>query len=87
MLIQQRLYRLAVGGLLPLLGEWLCQLAENSPGEKLLLVAHSYGATLTPRLAMDNPECVSAMLLMAGGSDPELSSPRWYNHLINIAPF
>ncbi len=69
------------------LGDWLCELAASSPKKKLVIVGHSYGATLTPRLAMDHPDCVSAMLLLAGASNPDLAEPRWYNHLTNIAPF
>lgn len=68
------------------LGEWLCQVKQESPQNKLVIVAHSYGATLTPKLAMDHPDCISAALLLAGGADPALTAPRWYNNLSHYPP-
>lgn len=68
------------------LGDWLCQVKQESPNGKLVIVAHSYGATLTPRLAMDHPQCISAALLLAGGADPALTAPRWYNNLTHYPP-
>ncbi len=69
-----------------MLGEWLCQIADEAPDKKLAIVAHSYGATLTPRLIMDNPSCISAALLLAGAADPALAAPRWYNRMTNVPP-
>ncbi|GJM14287.1 MAG: hypothetical protein DHS20C12_26900 [Pseudohongiella sp.] len=69
-----------------MLGEWLCQMAAESTNGKLLVVAHSYGATLTPRLAMDHPACVSGMILLAGAADPDLAQPRWYNRMTSLWP-
>jgi pimeloyl-ACP methyl ester carboxylesterase len=68
------------------LGDWLCDIKQASPNNKLVIVAHSYGATLTPKLAMDHPQCISAALLLAGGADPELTAPRWYNNLTHYPP-
>ena len=68
------------------LGDWLCDIKQASPNNKLVVVAHSYGATLTPKLAMDHPQCVSAALLLAGGADPKLTAPRWYNNLTHYPP-
>ncbi|MFK7864159.1 MAG: alpha/beta fold hydrolase [Pseudohongiellaceae bacterium] len=68
------------------LGDWLCKIKQQSPKKKLLIVAHSYGATLTPRLAMDHPQCISGALLLAGGADPALTAPRWYNNLSHYPP-
>lgn len=69
-----------------MLGEWLCQIANQAPNNKLVIVAHSYGATLTPRLIMDNPGCISAALLLAGAADPALAAPRWYNRITAVPP-
>ena len=69
-----------------ILGEWLCRIADNSAQNKLLIVAHSYGATLTPRLIADHPRCISAALLLAGAADPQLAAPRWYNTITNVPP-
>jgi pimeloyl-ACP methyl ester carboxylesterase len=68
------------------LGNWLCDIKQASPNNKLVVVAHSYGATLTPKLAMDHPQCISAALLLAGGADPKLTAPRWYNNLAHYPP-
>ena len=69
------------------LGDWICQLAQNSASGKVILVGHSYGATLAPILAMDYPQCVSAMVLLAGAADPDLAQPRWYNRLTRTRVF
>lgn len=68
------------------LGEWLCKIKQESAEKELIVVAHSYGATLTPKLAMDHPQCISAALLLAGGADPALTAPRWYNNLSHYPP-
>ncbi len=67
--------------------EWLCELSAASGTGELILVGHSLGGTLAPRLAMDHPDCVTAVLILAAPMDPDLSAPRWYNHLARIPPF
>jgi pimeloyl-ACP methyl ester carboxylesterase len=69
-----------------MLGPWLCNQAKTSPSHKVILVGHSYGATLSPRLALDNPGCISSMILLAGASNPDLAGPRWYNNLAQFSP-
>lgn len=68
------------------LGQWLCQIKQQSAQNKLIIAAHSYGATLTPKLAMDHPDCISGALLLAGAADPELAAPRWYNNITHYTP-
>jgi len=70
-----------------LLGDWLCDLFAASGTGELILVGHSLGGTLAPRLAMDHPDCVTGMLLLAGPLDPDLASPRWYNEVARVPPF
>lgn len=70
-----------------LLKDWLCEMSAGSATGKLILVGHSLGGTLAPRLAMDHPDCVSAVLILAGPLDPDLASPRWYNHVARVPPF
>lgn len=69
-----------------MLGEFLCSVKSASPSQQLVVVAHSYGATLTPLLVMDHPQCISAILLLAGAADPDLAAPRWYNWMTEVPP-
>ncbi len=68
------------------IGQWLCQVNAQSPHNKLIIAAHSYGATLTPKLIMDHPDCISGALLLAGAADPKLAGPRWYNNITHYTP-
>ncbi len=68
-----------------MLGQWLCKVSKSSPSGKVIIVGHSYGATLSPRLALDHPQCISAMVLLAGAADPDLAAPRWYNTLAQFS--
>ncbi len=70
-----------------LLGDWLCDLSAASGTGDLILVGHSLGGTLAPRLAMDHPDCVTAVLILAAALDPDLASPRWYNQVARVPPF
>jgi len=47
----------------------------------IILAGHSLGASIAPQVAMDFPELVDGLLLMAGSLDPQLGGPRWYNRL------
>jgi pimeloyl-ACP methyl ester carboxylesterase len=47
----------------------------------VVLVGHSLGAPLAVRMAMDYPEKIAALVLVAPSLDPELEKPRWYNNL------
>lgn len=47
----------------------------------IVLVGHSLGASLAVRMAMDYPEKITALVLVAPSLDPELEKPRWYNNL------
>ncbi len=47
----------------------------------IIVVGHSLGAPLAVRMAMDYPEQIAALLLVAPSLDPELEKPRWYNNL------
>ena len=76
----------ALGSQSSMLGQFLCDLASASPDLRPVVVAHSYGATLTPLLLMDHPECVSSALLLAGAADPRLAAPRWYNWMTEVPP-
>ena len=47
----------------------------------IVVVGHSLGAPLAVRMAMDYPDKIAALVLVAPSLDPELEKPRWYNNL------
>lgn len=60
---------------------FLDSLHDQYPQAPIILVGHSYGASLAARLLMDKPEYVQGALLLAGPFDPSLAGRRWYHHL------
>ena len=73
------------GNLLPSLSEQslllkplLDRLAQTC---RVTLVGHSLGAPLAVRMAMDFPDKIGALVLVAPSLDPDLEKPRWYNNL------
>ena len=54
---------------------------QLSGGQAVVLMGHSLGASIAPRVAMDFPNVIDGLLLFAGTVDPSLSSPRWFNYL------
>jgi len=53
---------------------------KEHPDKKWLVVGHSLGASLAPQIALESPEAVDGLLLLAGSLNPTLGSPRWYNY-------
>lgn len=53
------------------------------PNKKWLLIGHSLGASIAPKVAIIEPGKVSALLLLAGSLNPKLGKPRWYNRIAN----
>ena len=54
---------------------------RESKDRKAILVGHSLGAPIAARMAMDYPNRVTGMVLVAPSLDPDLEKPRWYNSL------
>lgn len=52
---------------------------ERYPEKKWLLVGHSLGASIAPKIAVLDDDKVAGMLLLAGSLNPKLGKPRWYN--------
>ena len=55
-----------------------------------ILVGHSLGGPIATRLAADNPDKVSGLIIVAGGLNPELEEVRWYNEIARwriVSPF
>ncbi len=68
------------------IGSLAQNLYQDSNGQPVVIMGHSLGASLAPRIAMDFPREVRGLLLFAGTLDPELASPRWFNYAVNV-PF
>ena len=62
------------------------KLKQESEGQPLVLVGHSYGASISPFFAYKYPELVDGIVMAAGAIDPELGKPRWYNYAANVWP-
>lgn len=60
------------------------ELRQNSDNQAVILMGHSLGASLIPRVAMDYPELIDGLLIFAGTIDPQLTSPRWFNYAARL---
>jgi pimeloyl-ACP methyl ester carboxylesterase len=49
--------------------------------KKVILVGHSLGGPIVLRMAVDYPEKVAALVLLAPSLDPDLDAVLWYNKL------
>ncbi len=63
------------------IGPLLSELKRRYAAQKLVLVGHSLGGSLVPRLAMDFPEDVDGVVVLAGDLSDEYPAARWYNEL------
>lgn len=50
----------------------------RATGGKAILVGHSYGGPLIVRMAMDFPDLVDGLVIVAGSVDPELEPQPWW---------
>ncbi len=62
--------------------ESISAVMQAHPNKKWLLVGHSLGASIAPKVALINDK-VKSMLLLAGSLEPKLGKPRWFNRLGN----
>lgn len=59
---------------------------QKNNQQKVILVGHSLGGSLVPKLAADYPHFVKGVVVLAGDLDPELSEARWFNKVIDWLP-
>jgi len=59
-------------------------LSREQETDKVLLVGHSLGAPIAARMALDYPDNIAGLLLIAPSLDPVLEKPRWYNRLASF---
>ncbi len=64
-----------------LLSELVKSIKQQNNQQPVILLGHSLGASITPKVAMEYPELVDGLLLLAGTLSPEFAHPRWYNRL------
>ena len=51
---------------------------QHDSGQPAILVGHSLGGPVIARMAMDYPEMVGGLILVAASIDPELEKTKWY---------
>lgn len=52
----------------------------NTSKTKAIVVGHSLGGPVAARLAMDYPEKISALILVAASVDPDLEKIKWFQY-------
>ena len=52
---------------------------QDSTKQKPILISHSYGGAVVLQMAIDYPEMMSGVIILAGLASSELTVPRWYN--------
>jgi dienelactone hydrolase len=57
----------------------LAAVLESEPGPPAVVVGHSLGGPIAARLAIDRPDLVAGLLLVAPSIDPAEERHRWYN--------
>lgn len=75
----------ADGGLEPSLKEQASAIAgvirAHAGNRPTILVGHSLGGAIAPRVAMDFPELADGVMIVSGSIDPELEKTTWYQAL------
>lgn len=57
----------------------IAQVLKRYPEKKWVVIGHSLGASIAPKVGLAVPEQVAGLLLLAGSLKPKLGKPRWYN--------
>ncbi len=51
---------------------------DRHPTERVVILGHSYGGPVVARLAMDYPDLIDGMVIVAGSISPELEPREWW---------
>lgn len=57
-----------------------------APGQKVILLGHSLGGPVIVRFAMDYPEKVAGLVIVAGSIDPDLEEHPWWQAAVDAPP-
>ena len=60
---------------------------KNKKRRQVILLGHSLGAPVIARMAMDCPELVDGLVIVAGSIAPELEPKKWYQKPLDWAIF
>ena len=75
------------GGVMPDLRQQAHLLARLLPSHgRSIVVGHSLGGPLAAWLAIDHPDRVCGVVMLAGSMAPEYEAPRWYNQAATLRP-
>mgnify|MGYP002629985061 CR=1 FL=1 len=58
-------------------------LLDSFPDRQIFLIGHSYGGPVIVRMAIDYPERIAGLLIVAGSIDPELEPEEWWRKPAN----
>ena len=54
---------------------------KMNPKGRIILVGHSFGGPVISRYAMDYPDKVDHLVILAGSVDPELEFTKWFQYI------
>lgn len=60
---------------------------RHGKGQPVYLVGHSYGGPIVARLAMEQPEGLAGVMLLAPAIDPDAELIFWFSYLGIVPPF
>ena len=69
-----------------LIGPILQDIWKHNGHHKVIVIGHSLGGSLVPKLAADYPQYIKGVIILAGDLDPELSEARWFNNVLDWTP-
>jgi len=56
-------------------------LDKAAPGQRVVVLGYSYGGPMAVRLAIDHPDKVTDVFILAGSVDPDLEHTKWYQYV------